>query len=111
LQLVKLLEFARRKSDHRLHKMAAAIYRGNQLLAVAANKSWHHAERNVIRRAKRTSPSLDGCTILIVRARRGGVGLARPCRSCMWLLGREGISDIRWTQNDGSIVRVTHRID
>jgi hypothetical protein len=58
---------------------------------------------------KRTSPSLDGCTILIVRARRGGVGLARPCRSCMWLLGREGISDIRWTQNDGSIVRVTHR--
>ncbi len=90
------------KSDHKQHKIAAAIVRGGSIIKVGWNHSFIHAEHSVLNRAWRSD--VEGTTLLVIRVRKdGSLGMAKPCHLCMSRLSQAGIKKIIFSNNDGSL--------
>jgi deoxycytidylate deaminase len=92
------------------------IYNGNKLISVGVNKyKGHprqinphthtlgtsiHAELDAVLKSGRTG--LQGATLYVARRLKNGrFGIAKPCQSCMLIIGIAGIKKVVYTTYDG----------
>lgn len=93
-------------------KMGAVAVRGGKALGFATNRKrndprivedWfdcsYHAEQSLVE-------TLDAANAIVYVARlkpSGGVGVARPCKSCLHLLTAAGVRRVVWTHNSSHV--------
>jgi deoxycytidylate deaminase len=117
--LIKMAEDLSQKAEHKRCKMVAIIFDGKRIVSWGVNKalSWKrnvplkykkwpdsiHAEVDCIAKAK--GKSLKGKSIFVVRFKKDGLGMARPCKFCMAYINYVGISNVYYTNDLGEIER------
>ena len=102
-------------SDHRQHKMGAAVFYKNQFLAAGFNSLkthpfthyydhayTRHAELHAVAKAKVKKFDLTNTSIYIFRQTKDGdIAMARPCQMCLDYLIMEGIKKVFFTNYGG----------
>lgn len=87
------------------HRHVAMAIRGGNILAIAVNHEWVHAEVAVLK--KIWSTNRPGVRILTLRVRRdGSVGLGRPCARCVDYMRSVGVRQVSYSTADGSMARM-----
>lgn len=95
------------RSPHPRYKIGAALLDKRQRLIVSGHNQFKthtkihgpqtlHAEIHALSRARRKSDH-----IVVVRICGNHFALARPCKSCMALLKKAGITHVDYTTNSG----------
>ncbi len=96
---IELAYKAAANSTHRVHHMAAVVFRGGSVLAVAHNT--HKRYTCCERRALRPHLDMQGATIVIVRSNRG---MSKPCLSCQQIIRQAGIKKVVYFDWNGNLV-------
>lgn len=93
------------RARHKQHRLGAVLLKGGKPVASAHNFDRTHAEVAAMDRVWKSE--LQGLTILVVRARKGGgLGMAKPCPDCMEKLVAAGIKKVVYSDDDGNLVTV-----
>lgn len=106
-----------RKSDIRRHKVVAMAFSGQYMVAGAVNLAGSgkvssfsfHAEELLINKLRKIKAleRFGRISVLVMRLKKTGEwGMARPCRNCTRLMSNYGVSDVVYTDFDGSIRRM-----
>jgi len=104
-------------STYKQHKVAAVIFKGKRVIAVAHNQvrsnkipyrfknflESSHAEAHCIIKAKR---NLEGYSILVVRLNnQHEIRMAKPCEFCHDFINYVLIKNVYYTTNDGKVMK------
>jgi tRNA(Arg) A34 adenosine deaminase TadA len=120
---MKLFEQARRASkfsDHRQHRVGAAVFYKGEFLAAGFNSYkthpstfrfpsafTRHAEIHALLRAKVKKFDLTNATVVVYRETLNGeLGMARPCEMCMAKAVELGIREVYYTTNENTYERL-----
>lgn len=112
--MIRLASRLAKQSPFERHKLGAVIVKGNRVLSTGYNeirytkelrKGTLHAEEAAILKllkAKRLA-DLHNATMYVSRVCPSGrTGLSAPCSGCMDLIRSVGISQVVYTNNDGT---------
>lgn len=90
------------KSNHHQHRHAVLVVRGGQIVATGYNHNEIHAEVNGL--SKIWPNRRKGLKVYSFRIRRdGSLGLAKPCVECEAFLKANGVKQVWYSTNEGTI--------
>lgn len=106
---------ASRLSDHRQHRVGAAVFHGKRFIASGFNclqthpstvyyphAYTRHAEVHALARARAKRFDLTNTTVVVYRETLNGeLAMARPCEMCMDKAKELGIKEIYFTREGG----------
>jgi deoxycytidylate deaminase len=92
------------KSTHQ-HKHAVVVERGGAILSYGYNVGWNHAEKKAL--GKLWPNKRKGVTVWSLRVSNSGAFMmAKPCPKCEQYLRENGVKEVLYSTNDGSIARM-----
>jgi tRNA(Arg) A34 adenosine deaminase TadA len=115
--ILKLAIEEAKLSTYKQHKIAAVIFKGKRVIAIAHNavrsnkipykfKNYlesSHAEAHAIIKARR---NLKDYNILVVRINSNGeLRMAKPCEFCQEFIDYVGIRNVYYSTNDANILQ------
>lgn len=106
---------ASQNSDHRQHKVGAAIFYKGKFLATGFNAMktdpsvrWYtdvfsrHAEIHALKKAKTRKFNLTNATAFVYRMTKDGkLAMAKPCKMCMDALQEQQVKEVFYTCENG----------
>ena len=102
-------------SDHKQHKVGAAVYYKGKFLATGFNSlktdpstHWYdlafsrHAEIHALKKAKTRKFDLTNATVFVYRkTKNGDLAMAKPCKMCMDALLEQQVKEVFYTCENG----------
>jgi cytidine deaminase len=93
------------KAQHMVHRHAAIVYRGSNIVAMGVNHDRVHAE---VQALKKLWPSeRRGTRVVSLRlTRAGNLGLAKPCKACEDFMRENGVKVCVYSNSKGEMEKM-----